>query len=242
MSYSNLLSGLEKSLKDKTQLEELIRTTSLDLAKKQQDYVNLIDAQKVLSTVSDDNIEASLDFITGVINKALSEIFANTTRRVYITKKLYGNSKPHIILNLENGQGDSLDMAIQTGNGLCQVVSVLYMICLIEIRKGRRLVILDERLSGLHKEAKRILAEIIKIFTEGGFQFIFVEYSLNNIGKTYNIELVGDTAKAFPWDSEEDYSDDVVYKFSDVDTSVVDEGYIEIDEEEDLIGEVEIGK
>ena len=117
-------------------------------------------------------------------------------------------------------------MSIQSGTGLRQIVSVLFVICLIEVRKGRRLLILDERLSGLHSEAKRILSEIIKIFSEGGFQFIFVEYSLNTLGKLYNVEKPGNEAKVYALDGVE-YSNDDVFLFSDVDLSLLDNDYIE---------------
>ena len=117
-------------------------------------------------------------------------------------------------------------MSIQSGTGLRQIVSVLYVICLIEVRKGRRLLLLDERLSGLHSEAKRILSEIIKIFAEGGFQFIFVEYSLNNIGKLYNVEKPYDEAKIYALDGVT-YSNDDIFLFSDVDLSILDKNYEE---------------
>ena len=188
MYYSEVLVGLKRDLKDKEKLEKRVSDRKKELAKAQQDYINLLNAQKLLSTVSDDNTEATLLFVSGVINKALAEIFKGDTRRIHLSRKLYGGNKPHIVVELENGKGEKLDMSIQSGTGLRQIVSVLFVICLIEVRKGRRLLILDERLSGLHSEAKRILSEIMNIFAEGGFQFIFVEYSLNTLGKLYNVE------------------------------------------------------
>ena len=226
MYYSEALARLNRDLKDKQKLEKRIAEKKEELKKAQQDYVNLLNAQKLLSTVSDDNTEATLLFVSGVINKALAEIFKSDTRRIYLSRKLYGGSKPHIVVELENGKGERLDMSIQSGTGLRQIVSVLFVICLIEVRKGRRLLILDERLSGLHSEAKRILSEIIKIFSEGGFQFIFVEYSLNTLGKLYNVEKPGNEAKVYALDGVE-YSNDDVFLFSDVDLSLLDNDYIE---------------
>lgn len=226
MYYSNVLASLNRDLRDKEKLEKRVSDRRKELAKAQQDYVNLLNAQKLLSTVSDDNTEATLLFVSGVINKALAEIFKGDTRRIYLSKKLYGGTKPHIVVELENGKGEKLDMSIQSGTGLRQIVSVLFVICLIEIRKGRRLLILDERLSGLHSEAKRILSEIIKIFSEGGFQFIFVEYSLNTLGKLYNVEKPGNEAKVYALDGVE-YDNDTVFLFSDVDLSLLDENYVD---------------
>lgn len=226
MYYSEALARLNRDLKDKQKLEKRLAEKKEELKKAQQDYVNLLNAQKLLSTVSDDNTESTLLFVSGVINKALAEIFKGDTRRIYLSRKLYGGSKPHIVVELENGKGERLDMSIQSGTGLRQIVSVLFVICLIEVRKGRRLLILDERLSGLHSEAKRILSEIIKIFSEGGFQFIFVEYSLNTLGKLYNVEKPGNEAKVYALDGLE-YSNDDVFLFSDVDLSLLDSDYIE---------------
>lgn len=226
MYYRDILASLNKDLKDKEKLEKRISDSKEELAKAQRDYMNLVNAQKLLSTVSDDNTEATLLFVSGVINKALAEIFKSDTRRIFLSRKLYGGTRPHIVVELENSKGERLDMSIQSGTGLRQIVSVLFVICLIEIRKGRRLLILDERLSGLHSEAKRILSEIINIFAEGGFQFIFVEYSLNTLGKLYNVEKPGNEAKVYALDGL-DYSNDDVFLFSDVDLTLLDEDYRE---------------
>lgn len=226
MYYSDILASLRKDLKDKNRLEKQIKEKKEALVKAQKDYVNLLNAQKLLSTVSDDNTEATLLFVSGVINKALAEIFKGDTRRIFLNKKLYGGSKPHIVVELENGKGERLDMSIQSGTGLRQIISILYVICLIEVRKGRRLLISDERLSGLHSEAKRILSEIINIFAEEGFQFIFVEYNLNTIGKLYNVEKPNDEAKVYALEGVE-YNNEDVFLFSDVDLTLLDENYVE---------------
>lgn len=226
MYYSEVLVGLKRDLKDKEKLEKRVSDRKKELAKAQQDYINLLNAQKLLSTVSDDNTEATLLFVSGVINKALAEIFKGDTRRIHLSRKLYGGNKPHIVVELENGKGEKLDMSIQSGTGLRQIVSVLFVICLIEVRKGRRLLILDERLSGLHSEAKRILSEIMNIFAEGGFQFIFVEYSLNTLGKLYNVEKPGNEAKVYALDGME-YDNNDVFLFSDVDLSLLDDDYVD---------------
>lgn len=226
MYYSEVLVGLKRDLKDKEKLEKRVSDRKKELAKAQQDYINLLNAQKLLSTVSDDNTEATLLFVSGVINKALAEIFKGDTRRIHLSRKLYGGNKPHIVVELENGKGEKLDMSIQSGTGLRQIVSVLFVICLIEVRKGRRLLILDERLSGLHSEAKRILSEIMNIFAEGGFQFIFVEYSLNTLGKLYNVEKPGNEAKVYSLDGME-YDNNDVFLFSDIDLSLLDDDYVD---------------
>lgn len=226
MYYADVLAGLRRDLRDKEKLEKRVSERRASLAKAQEDYMNLLNAQKLLSTVSDDNTEATLLFVSGVINKALAEIFKGDTRRIFLSRKLYGGSRPHIVIELENGKGERLELSCQSGTGLRQIISVLFVICLIEVRKGRRFLMLDERLSGLHSEAKRILSEILNIFAEGGFQFIFVEYGLNTLGKLYNVEKPRDCAKVYSLDGVE-YSNDDIFLFSDVDLSLLDDSYVD---------------
>ena len=220
--YSTHIGMIKRALSDKKRLEARQATLTKDLKEAQSLYVNMLDAQKVLSVISDENTARTLDFITGMVNKVLAEMFSTDVPHIKITKKLYMDCKPHIIVELIDGSGNSLDMALQSGTGLSQVVSFMYAICLIEIRKGRRLLIMDERLNGLHKEAKRIISEVIKIFAKGGFQFIFVEYGLNDIGKIYNVEKLGNESKLVSLDDGQTYDDNMVY-LGDVDLSVLSE-------------------
>ena len=225
--YGQQIGVVRKALADRSRLEASETKLSEQLYQSQLELVNMLDAQKLLSTVSDDNTEKTLSFITGMVNKVLAEIFKSDIPRITLTKKLYAGSRPHVLVELINGSGNTLDMSIQSGVGLTQVVSFMYAICLIEIRKGRRLLIMDERLNGLHKEAKRILSEVINIFAEGGFQFIFVEYGLNKLGKMYNVEKRGDSSIIRAIDVDEDYTDETVFLDGAVDLSLVDEGYVE---------------
>lgn len=225
--YANTIHFLKRQIKEREKLQKELSELQDKLIEAQQNYIDLIDAQKLLSIVSEDNTKTILDYITAIINKTLSEIFPNDVRRVYLKKKLHAN-RPHINLELVNGDNRVLDIQFQAGTGLCQVVSVLFSICLIEIRKGRRLVILDEKLNGLHRKAKLVVEEILKMFAEAGFQFIMVEYGMNDLGKIYNIEMRGNEAKAFPLGTEEKYDETEIFIFTkDVDLGVLDKEYKE---------------
>lgn len=222
--YSSTISILKNNLAQKKSLETKVSRLHEQLVESQTLYVNMLNAQKLLATVSDDNTRQTLDFITGMVNKVLSEMFPNGSYQIKLTKKLFAGSKPHIIVELIDGEGNVIDMSVQSGTGLKQVISFMYVICLIEIRKGRRILILDERLNGLHKSAKSIISNIIKIFVKGGFQFIFVEYSLNDIGKIYNVEKRGKESRIVSLEGE--YSDDTIY-IDDVDLSALDKDYVD---------------
>lgn len=172
-----------------------------------QQYAVFLEAQQLLAVVSDNNTTAVLDYITGIINKALSELFPYDTRRVFLEKKMYNGQHAHIVVKLVNSEGKERDLSLQSGTGLRQVISFLFVISLIEIRKGRRILLMDELLSGLHSHAKRIILDIIKIFAEEGFQFVIVEYEVNNFGKMYIAEKPERNSTLTPLDGS--YNDEV---------------------------------
>lgn len=181
-----------KTLKDK------IDNLTLKLREMNILYTDMLEAQQLLTTVSDSNTTAVLDYITGIINKTLGELFPHDTRRIYLEKTMYREQHAHINITLQGTNGVTRDLELQSGTGIRQVISFLFQLCLIEIRKGRRLLIADELLSGLHPEAKRVISDIIQIFAEDGFQFVFVEYGLDKLGKIYLVEKPNNIATVHP--------------------------------------------
>lgn len=181
------------------QKAEKIQDIINELEKK---YVDMLEAQQLLATISEENSNKVLSYITSIINRALSELFPHDTRRVYLEKTLHANQHAHINVVLETSEGRKRDLTIQSGTGLRQVISFLFVLSLIEIRKGRRLLMMDELLSGLHPEAKAIVVRIMTIFAEEGFQFVMVEYGVNELGKIYLVEKPDNTAKVTALDGE----------------------------------------
>lgn len=163
-------------------------------------YAVMLEAQQLLTTVSDQNTTAVLDYITGIINKTLKELFPHDMRRIYLEKTMYQQKYAHINIKLTGSNGRTRDLTMQSGTGLKQVISFLFVISLIEIRKGRRILLADELLNGLHPEAKRIVSDVITIFAEEGFQFAFVEYGIDDRGKIYLVEKPGAVATVTPMD------------------------------------------
>lgn len=166
------------------------------------ELADMLEASSLLSAVSDNNTNTVLNFITGVINKALAEIFPYDTRRVFLEHKTHAGQYPHIVVGLETGDGVRRSLTLQSGTGLRQIVSHLFNISLLEVRKSRRLLIMDELLSGLHAESKKIIMDLMQIFAKQGFQFIMVEYGVDDIGKIYLVEKPGDTATVTPLDGK----------------------------------------
>lgn len=191
--YSEIITKVKGILKDiesiKTRLDQLEKSNNSIT----EEIELMLEVQKVLSTISDDNLSRSLDYITDIINKALSEIFKNNPRRVSLKKELYAGKHSHIVLELVNESGKVVDITL-SGTGLRQTISFLYTVAMIEILGGRKLFIMDELLSGVHPKAKKVLLDLMEIFASEGFQFIMVEYGVNNFGKMYLIENIKGTS------------------------------------------------
>lgn len=198
--FTNEIIMIEQSYKQAQDIKANIDVLTTKLNDMNIQYVNMVEAQQLLTTVSDANTTAVLDYITGVINKTLGELFPHDSRRIYLEKTMYQGQHAHINIKLTGTNGKTRDLTLQSGTGLRQVISFLFVLSIIEIRKGRRLLIADELLSGLHPEAKRITTDIIKIFAEEGFQFAFVEYGVNDLGKVYLVEKPGAVATVTPMD------------------------------------------
>lgn len=167
---------------------------------KDQQYGVYCRASSIMGTVADKNTEIKLTAITGVINKALALLFPDGNRKISIQQTMYRNAYPHfnVILTADNGVERTFK---QSGTGLAQVVSFLFTACLIDARGGRKIMVMDELLNGLHPDAKQIIKELIVALTPR-FQFVIVEYGIN-IGKQYIVEKRGGTSNVF--ESEADY-------------------------------------
>lgn len=187
----------------KARIDELVKK----LSDMNTQYANMLEAQQLLTTVSDENTSLVLDYITGIINKTLGELFPHDSRRIFLKKTMYQGQHAHITIQLTGTNGKVRDLTLQSGTGLRQVISFLFVLCLIEVRKGRRLLLADELLNGMHPVAKKLVCNIIQIFAEEGFQFIFVEYGVNALGRIYLVEKPGEIATVTPMDGK--YNDEV---------------------------------
>lgn len=198
--YTQKVAYYEQSYKQAQELKERIEAMQKKLTDMRNQYCVMVEAQQLLATVSDNNTTAVLDYITGIVNKALSEIFPHDSRRIFLEKKMHNNQYAHINIKLSGTGGKTRDLTLQSGTGLRQVISFLFVLSTIEIRKGRRFMVMDEILSGLHPEAKRIVMDIMQIFAEEGFQFMMVEYGVNNVGRIYIVEKPDKVSTVTPVD------------------------------------------
>lgn len=182
------------------QLEEIEK----DLEEKGKTLEDMIRAATILGNVADENTQRVLTKITSVINSSLAEMFKQDKRRIAIKQIMYRNVYPHFVVELETEEGIKRTFK-QSGTGLAQVISFLFTICLIDARKGRKLMVMDELLNGLHPDAKIIIKNLIKVLS-GKFQFVIVEYGVD-IGKQYEVVKTNAVADVIPYQGEAYYRD-----------------------------------
>ena len=191
---------LDTKEKIRLQLEEVTK----ELEEKGQTLEDMIRAATILGNVADENTQSVLTKITGIINSALAEMFMEDKRRISITQTMYRNVYPHFVVELETEEGIKRSFK-QSGTGLAQVISFLFTVCLIDARKGRQLVVMDELLNGLHPDAKIIIKNLIKVLSNN-FQFVIVEYGVD-IGKQYEVVKTNAVADVIPYQGEAYYKD-----------------------------------
>ena len=205
--FTSKVKDLEFAYRQKVEAERKVAEISSHLKTLNDQFLVMLEAKELLAAVSDSNTTAVLDYITSIINNTLGELFPYDKRRVYLEKNMHANQYAHIKVKVVNNEGIERDLMLQSGTGLRQVISFLFVISLIEIRKGRRILLMDELLSGLHPEAKTIVTDIMQIFAEEGFQFVMVEYGINDLGRLYLVEKPENTAYVAPLDGV--YNDEI---------------------------------
>lgn len=134
------------------------------------------------------------EFVTDVINKAIQNLFPKENLRISIvandekpTKtraRKNTSSTPAMVykrldLEVAGADGEPMNVAIQVGSGLQDLISFLYRVALISVSSGRKLLVSDELLHGLAVDRFKDIVGILDLFTEEGFQFIIIEHGLD---------------------------------------------------------------
>lgn len=189
----------------KEELRKKIEACEVERKRISKELDTYVRASTLIGNVSDSNITDTLKNITGVINRALSILFVDK-REVSIEKVMHKNTYPHfnIVLKAEDGSIRTFD---QSGSGLAEVISFLYDICLIDLRGGRKIIVADEIMNGLHPSAKKVIKEIMMAMTPK-FKFIITEYMLD-IGTQYEVIKENGTARVVKYDGDAYYLDTV---------------------------------
>lgn len=200
----DFLVSLETQEKTKEKIGQQLESIDKELKEKGQTLEEMIRAATILGNVADENTQFILTKITGVINGALGEMFQNDKRSISIKQIMYRNAYPHFVVELETEDGKKRTFK-QSGTGLAQVISFLFTVCLIDARKGRKIIVMDELLNGLHPKAKATIKKLIEVLSDK-FQFVMVEYGVD-IGKQYEIVKTGAIADVNLYQGEAYYKD-----------------------------------
>lgn len=204
---SNTLAMANSKLREaynliKAEIDTLSNEVSVDA----KELEVMIKASAILASVSEENTNQILTAITDVINKSLGVLFPKDPKTVEITHSLYRDTHPHYTLTLKTQTGIARTFN-QSGTGLAQVISFLFTACLIDARRGRKIMVMDELLNGLHPDAKALVASLMLALStrpHDPFQFICVEYGMD-IGRQYEIrkgDLPNALSVAEPWENK----------------------------------------
>ena len=122
-------------------------------------------------------------------------MFENTTRKIQIKESIRNNQYPQLELILHVGNGKTRSLKNDSGHGLAQIVSLLSILSLIVITGSRRILVMDEVISGLSVHNRQIVTDILWSFTEIGFQFIVNDHGyIPERSHVYHLEMNGDVS------------------------------------------------
>lgn len=152
-------------------------------------------AIELLNAVSTEEVTKSYRYLEGVLNGALEKMFENTTRKIRLHEWTRNNQYPQLEIELIVGNNKKRSLKADSGHGLAQIVSLLSILCLIYITGSRRILVMDEVISGLSIHNRKIVTGILWQFSACGFQFIVNEHGYVPKGsKVFHMEMVGDVS------------------------------------------------
>lgn len=198
----NLINVIDKielentaAIKSRQSLEDTIK----EIMNRNKDNKEALDiathAIEILQKVSDEAVGKAYRFLEQSLNSALSKMFTKTTRKIELKESLRNNQYPQLKIILHVGNGKTRSLKNDSGHGLAQIVSLLSILSLIVITGSRRILVMDEILSGLDVHNRQVVNDILWTFTEIGFQFIINDHGfVPENSKVYHLEMVGDVS------------------------------------------------
>lgn len=185
----------QANLKARKQLEEGINS----LVEKNKNNKEALDiathAIEILRQVSDEAVTQAYRFLEESLNSALERMFEHTTRKIRLHEYTRNNQYPQLEIELTVANGKKRSLKADSGHGLAQIVSLLSILSLIVLTNSRRILVMDEVISGLSVHNRKIVTDILWQFTQIGFQFIVNEHGYVPKGsKVFHLEMVGDVS------------------------------------------------
>lgn len=152
-------------------------------------------ALAVLNKISEDAIGGSLSFIETNLNDVLARIFVDSPRKIKLKEGIERGKIPVLNIELTAANGVKRSLKADSGHGLRQLVSLLSILCVICITGNRKFLVLDEVMTGMSREMRKAVDDILWCFTEIGFQFVIAEHGFRSRNsKVYQFKLVNDTS------------------------------------------------
>lgn len=183
------------AIRSKESLEETIRQLALQNENNKEALDIETHAIDILRQVSDEAVSQAYGFLETSLNSSLARMFEHTTRKIEIRESIRNNQYPQLELVLHVGNGKTRSLKSDSGHGLAQIVSLLSILCVIVITGSRRILVMDEILSGLSVHNRQIVSDILWTFTEIGFQFIVNDHGfIPERSHVYHLEMSGDVS------------------------------------------------
>lgn len=160
-----------------------------------EEYNTLSGAGNLLNKIADARVKKAIDFIAMAVNDTLQKVFKDDFKQIVVEITSHMDTYPQLNFLLQNPDGLQRNLKTQEGDGLSQIISLLSTICLLYISGGRRFMLLDEVLNGLHPTALKVIEEILTVFEDKlGFQFMMINHGYTpNRGAVYHIDKQGGT-------------------------------------------------
>lgn len=198
-NFINVVNNIEienaAAIRSKQSLERTIN----QLAEQNKENKEALDiathAIEILREVSDEAVSKAYTFLESSLNSALSRMFVNTTRKIKIKEYVRNKQYPQLELVLYVGPNKTRSLKTDSGHGVAQIVSLLSILSLIVITGSRRILVMDEIISGLSVHNRRIVSDILWSFTEIGFQFIVNDHGFIPEGShVYHLQMTNDVS------------------------------------------------
>lgn len=185
----------QANIRMKEKLESEI-SAILEKSKENREALDICtNAIDILRAVSDEAVGKAYKFLEENLNAALDKMFTSTVRKVHLREYTRSGQYPQLEIELTVAGGKKRSLKADSGHGLAQIVSLMSILCLIVITNSRRILVMDEVLSGISVHNRQIMEEVLWTFTEIGFQFIVNEHGYVPKGsKVYHLEMVGDVS------------------------------------------------
>ena len=139
-------------------------------------YQQVVDVYKRVMSSRNNQVKSVLE---DVLNRALGSIPLDTEYRAEIQGPDYTKANSSVVIKLiDQNSGKERTPLVGTGTMVSQLISFLMSAIVIKFSGKRRVMFLDEVLSGFYdKESIRLFGEILVALAENeGFQFIIVEH------------------------------------------------------------------